>query len=150
MAFCFIGDLLDAAEQVVTVEGNKKFEIIFEIAGASQPWPEIKEKYGTHRLLVECKNTDEPTDADFNKLERDMRALDVHVAFMAYRSAGREPKGKTLEYQRGIYINSKKENIIITLSDGFFLQSLDKKSKEKWRKNLNALWRDHMERWLPT
>jgi hypothetical protein len=150
ISLCFIGDLLNAQEQVVTKDGNKKFEIIFDIMGNNSPWPEIKNKYRTHRLLVECKNTDEPTDADFNKLVRDMLALDVHVAFMAYRGTRREPQGKVLEYQRATYINSKKENIIVTISEVFLIQCLSKKTNEKCRNNLNALWRDHVERWLPT
>jgi hypothetical protein len=150
VSLCFIGDLLNAEEQIVTAYGNKKFEIIFDIIGNNLPWPEIKDKHRTHRLLVECKNTDEPTDADFTKLVRDMQALDVHVAFMAYRGSRRESQGKVLEYQRSAYINSKKENIIVTLSEAFLLQCLDKKTIGKCRNNLNALWRDHVERWLPT
>lgn len=147
---CFVGDLLNAEDQISTASGGKKFEIIFDIIGEEPPWPEIKEKYRTHRLLVECKNTDEPTDADFSKLDRDMQALDVCVAFMAYRGSLRESTGKVLTYQRSTYINSKKERVIVALSDGFFRQCLDKNTPEKTRKNLNALWRDHVQRWLAT
>ena len=150
VSVCFIGDLLNGEEQIVTADGNKRFEIIFDIIGNNLPWPEIKDKHRTHRLLVECKNTDEPTDADFTKLVRDMQALDVHVAFMAYRGSLRESKGKVLEYQRAAYINSKKEIIIIAVSEAFLLQCLGKKTVEKCRNNLNALWRDHVERWLPS
>ena len=119
MSHCFIGDLLNAEEQIEVVGGNKRFEIMFDIMGASLPWPEIKGKYETHRLLVECKNTDDPTDADFSKLHRDMQSLDVHVAFLVYRGTSREPKGNTLKYQRGIYINSQKRDVIVTLSEIF-------------------------------
>jgi hypothetical protein len=48
------------------------------------------------------------------------------------------------------YINSKKENIIVTVSEAFLLQCLGKKTVEKCRNNLNALWRDHVQRWLAT
>jgi hypothetical protein len=152
MSLCFVGDLLNAEEQVRTSSGGKRFELIFDIIGDQPPWVEIKSKYHTHRLLVECKNTDEPTDADFSKLDRDMQALDVGVAFMAYRGVSREPraKSKLLEYQRSVFINSKKERVIVALSEGFLAHCLDKKSSEKCRNNLNALWRDHAERWLPT
>ncbi len=150
MAFCFVGDLLNAEEQISTANKGKRFEVIFDIIGQRPPWPEIQEKYRTHRLLVECKNTDEPSDADFSKLDRDMQALDVGVAFMAYRGNFREPRGKVLEYQRAAFINSKKERIIVTLSDAFFIQCLQKNTGEKTRNNLNALWRDHVQRWLAT
>jgi len=147
---CFLGDLLNAEEQIATANLGKKFEMIFDIIGTEPPWSEIKGKYKTHRLLVECKNTDEPTDADFSKLDRDMQALDVFVAFMAYRGSRRESSGKVLEYQRSVYVNSKKERVVLTLSDAFFLQCLEKKAPDKMRNNLNALWRDHVQRWLAT
>ena len=150
ISLCFVGDLLNAEEQITTVNLGKRFEIIFDIIGDQPPWPEIKGKYRTHRLLVECKNTDEPTDADFSKLDRDMQALDASVAFMAYRGANRESKGKVLEYQRAAFINSKKERIIVTLSEVFLVQCLEKKTSEKCRHNLNSLWRDHVQRWLAT
>jgi hypothetical protein len=149
MSLCFVGDLVNAEEQVATSGGGKRFEIIFDIIGDKPPWIEIKTKYSTHRLLVECKNTDEPTDADFSKLDRDMQALDIGVAFMAYRGARRESKGKVLEYQRSVFSNSKKSRVIVTLSEAFLKLCLDKKSSEKCRNNLNALWRDHVQRWLP-
>jgi hypothetical protein len=150
MSLCFVGDLVNAEEQITTSGGGKRFEIIFDIVGDTPPWTEIKTKHKTHRLLVECKNTDEPTDADFNKLDRDMQALDVGVAFMAYRGAVREPKGKVLECQRSVFINSKKSRVIVTLSEAFLRLCLDKRSTEKCRNNLNALWRDHVQRWLPS
>jgi hypothetical protein len=150
LSMCFVGDLLNAEEQRITANLGKRFEIIFDIIGEDPPWPEVKGKYRTHRLLVECKNTDEPTDADFSKLDRDMLALDVSVTFMAYRGSRRESSGKVLEYQRSVYINSKKQRLIVALSDAFFRQCLEKKTPERTRKNLNALWRDHVERWLPT
>ena len=150
MSLCYIGDLLNAQGQIVTIDGNKKFEIIFDIIGNEPPWQEIKGKYNTHRLLVECKNTDEPTDADINKLVRDMNSLDVHIAVLAYRGPIRESKGKLLDYQRAAYVNSKKQDIIIALSEVFLLQCLKKESNAKCRHNLNKLWRDHVERWLAT
>ena len=148
LSLCFIGDLLNAQEQIVTVDGNKKFEIIFDIIGTEPPWLEIKNKHHTHRLLVECKNTDEPSDADINKLVRDMNALDVGVAILAYRGLLREPKGKLLEYQRAAYTNSGRKIIILALSEVFLIQCLNKESNLKCRNNLNKLWRDHVERWL--
>jgi hypothetical protein len=150
LSLCFIGDLLNAEEQILINSGTKKFEMILDIIGTEPPWGEIKDKYHTHRLLVECKNTDEPTDADFNKLVRDMNALDVHVAVMAYRGQYRESSGKVLEYQRAAFINSKKQDLIITLSEAFMLRCLEKGTNVKCRNNLNKLWRDHVERWLPT
>lgn len=150
VSLCFVGDLLNAEEQISTASFAKRFEVIFDIVGEQPPWAEIKGKYRTHRLLIECKNTEEPTDADFSKLDRDMQALDVSVAFMAYRAARREPQGKVLERQRSAFINSKKERVIVTLSEAFLLQCLQKKTAEKNRNNLNALWRDHVQRWLAT
>jgi hypothetical protein len=150
VALCYIGDLLNEEEQIATVGGNKRFEIIFDIVGGDPPWTEIKEKYRTHRLLVECKNTDEPTDADFTKLVRDMQSLDVHVAFMAYRGCRREPQGKVLEHLRSAFINSNRESIIVALSESFLIQCLGRNTVAKCRGNLNALWRDHVERWLTT
>lgn len=150
ISLCFIGDLLNAEEQVQTKEGSKRFEIIFNITGSHAPWPEIAQKHRTHRLLVECKNTEEPTDADFSKLDRDMQALDLYVAFLAYRGSSREPSGKVLERQRSVYINSNRCRMIITLSEAFLRQCLEKKTHDKCRSNLNKLWRDHVERWLPT
>lgn len=150
ISFCFMGDLINAEEQITTGTLSKKFEMIFDIVGNQPPWQEVRYKYNTHRLLVECKNTDDPTDADFSKLHRDMQALDIRVAFMAYRGNSREPQGKMLDYQRSIYNNSKRESIILTLSDVFFKNCLAKKLLEKRRQNMNTLWRDHLERWLPS
>ena len=111
VSLCFIGDLVNAEEQITTSSMTKRFEVIYDIIGEEPPWSEIKLKYGTHRLLVECKNTDEPTDADFTKLDRDMAALDVNVAFMPYRGTAREPTGKFLAYQRSlITITRNKES----------------------------------------
>src|ERR1035437_6116724 len=150
ISLCFIGDLVNAEEQIQTQDMAKRFEVIYDIIGSDPPWSEIKLRYGTHRLLVECKNTDEPTDADFTKLDRDMAALDVKVAFMAYRACAREPKGKVLSSQRSVFINSKKERVIVTLSEAFLLQCLSKRGSSKCRNNLNSLWRDHVHRWLAT
>jgi hypothetical protein len=150
LSVCFIGDAVDVQDQISTVDGSKRFEMIFDIIGRLPPWTEMREKHKTHRLLVECKNTQDPTDADFAKLTRDMRALDVHVAFLAYRGPRREPQGKTLERQRSAYINSRKEDVVVTLSAVFLQQCLGKKNVERCRKHLNSLWRDHVERWLPT
>lgn len=150
LSICFMGDLLNAEEQITTGTLSKRFEMIFDIVRNTPPWGEIRDRYGTHRLLVECKNTDEPTDADFSKLARDMKSLDLHVAFMAYRGARREPHGKVLEYQRSHFINSNRKDIIVTLSDAFLLQCLEKRSVEKCRNNLNSLWRDHVQRYLAT
>jgi hypothetical protein len=150
MSFCYTGDIINAEEQITTGSLNKRFEIIFDLVSGQPPWAEIKDKYNTHRLLVECKNTDDPTDADFNKLHRDMQSLDIRVAFLAYRGTSLEPSGKLLEYPRGIYVNSKKQNIIVVISDRFFAKCLEKKNLEKRRANLNTLWRNHLERWLLT
>ena len=150
LSLCFIGDLLNGEEQIRSANNSKIFELIFDIISDAPPWHEIKNKYETHRLLVECKNTDEPTDADFSKLTRDMAALDVRVAFMAYRGKCREPKGKVFEHQRAAYINSNRKQIIITLSEVFLLQCLNKSGPEKCRNNLNSLWRDSVQRWLTT
>jgi hypothetical protein len=149
-----IGDRHNTVQRLyrglMVLEQAEREKVIFDIIGEQPPWLEIKAKYRTHRLLVECKNTDEPTDADFSKLNRDMQALDVDVAFMAYRGTRREPRGKVLDHQRSAFINSKKERIIVTLSEVFLIQCLEKKTNEKSRQNLNALWRDHVQRWLPT
>ena len=150
MSLCFIGDLVNAEEQITTGNLSKRFEVIFDIVGNEPPWPEIKGKYRTHRLLVECKNTEEPTDADFSKLDRDMLSLDVDVAFLAYRGSGREPRGKVLDYQRFAFINSNRRRIIVALSQVFLIQCLNKQTAKKCRQNLNKLWRDHVERWLAT
>jgi len=72
-----------------------------------------------------AKNTEEPTDADFQKLVRDMNALDVQVAFMAYRGKKREPSGKVLDYQRAAFINSNRRLVILTLSETFLLQCFE-------------------------
>src|ERR1035441_2398447 len=69
LSLCFTGDLLNSEEQISTQDGGKRFEVIFDVVGNEPPWPEIKGKYRTHRLLVECKNTDEPTGADFTRSE---------------------------------------------------------------------------------
>jgi hypothetical protein len=150
ISLCFVDDLVNAEEQIRTANQSKQFEIIFEITGSHPPWPEIAAKFRTHRLLVECKNTDAPTDSDFTKLVRDMESLDLYVAFMAYRGASREPQGKVLEHQGAVYINSNKRRVIVTLSEAFLRQCLEKKTHAKCRNNLNKLWRDHLERWLPT
>jgi hypothetical protein len=150
VSLCFIGDLLNAEEQIVAASKIKRFEVVFDIIGEEPPWAEIKLKYKTHRLLVECKNTDEPTDADVTKLDRDMAALDVNVAFLAYRGATREPRGKLLAYLRSGYINSQKQRVIVSLSEAFLLQCLSKKNNAKCRQVLNSLWRDHVQRWLAT
>jgi hypothetical protein len=150
ISLCFIGDLVNAEEQITVGNQSKRFEVIFDIVGTEPPWPEIKGKYRTHRLLVECKNTEEPTDADFSKLDRDMLSLDVDVAFLAYRGSGREPQGKVLEYQRSVFINSTRRRIIVALSQVFLIQCLNKQTARKCRQNLNKLWRDHVQRWLAT
>ena len=147
LRIAFIGDLTNLEEQIQTSDGNKKFEIIFDVVGEQPPWTEIKGKYETHRLLVECKNTEEPTDADFNKLTRDMQSLNIRVALLAYRGLRREPRGKMLDYQRAAFVNSNRQNVIVSLSDSFFLQCLEKPNKSS--KNFNTLWRDHLHRWLP-
>lgn len=145
---CFAGDLVNSESQIATAGGDKRFEMIFDIFGKDAPWEEIKTKHGTHRLLVECKNTDDPTDADFSKLVRDMDALDLCVAILAYRGAKREPSGKLLDYQRSRFNNSGRKRIIVAVSEGFLRLCLDKKTVEKCRHNLNILWRDHLQRWL--
>ena len=150
ISLCFIGDLINAEEQITTGNQTKRFEVIFDIVGNEPPWQEIKGKYRTHRLLVECKNIEEPTDADFSKLNRDMLSLDVDVAFLAYRGSGREPRGKVLEYQRSAFINSNRRRIIVALSEVFLTQCLSKQTTSKCRNNLNKLWRDHVQRWLAT
>lgn len=148
ITLCFVGDLLNGEEQITTSGGTKRFELIFDIIGDEPPWTEIKQKFRTHRLLVECKNTDEPTDADFVKLDRDMQALDLGVAFMAYRGQRRESTGKILERQRSVFVGSNRSRIVVTVSDAFLKQCLEKTDPEKCRKNFNALWRDHVHRWL--
>ena len=148
MDAAFAGDLVNAETQIKATDGAKRFELIYDIMGDVAPWQEIKAKYGTHRLLVECKNTEIPTDADFSKLVRDMEALDLRVAFLAYRASGREPQGKVLDQQRSRYTNSNKERIIVAVSEGFLRQCLGKKTVIKCRNNLNSLWRDHVQRWL--
>jgi hypothetical protein len=145
---CFAGDLVNSESQIPTAGGDKRFELIFDIFGKDAPWEEIKAKHGTHRLLVECKNTDDPTDADFSKLARDMEALDLCVAMLAYRGVKREPTGKLLDYQRSRFNNSGRKRIILAVSEGFLRLCLGKKTVEKCRHNLNILWRDHLERWL--
>ena len=148
MAICFGTDLINLDDQIRTVLGDKRFELIFDINCDEAPWGEIKGKWGTHRALIECKNTEDPSDSDFSKLERDMVSLDLNVVFMAYRGDKREPSGKFLQHQRTRYINSKKEHVIIALSENFLLQCLKKKTLEKCRNNLNKLWRDHATKWL--
>ena len=150
LALCFVGALLNAEEQIATQDGGKRFEVIFDVVGNEPPWLEIKSKYRTHRLLVECKNTDEPTDADFTKLDRDMLSLDVDVAFLAFRGSSREPRGKILQHQRAAFINSNRRRIIVALSEVFLLQCLEKQTSKKCRQNLNKLWRDHVHTWLAT
>ena len=150
LSLCFMGDLLNAEEQILTQDGGKKFEVIFDVVGNEPPWPEIKDKYRTHRLLVECKNTDEPTDADFTKLDRDMLSLDVDVAFLAFRGLSREPQGTMVKHQRSVFINSNRRRIIVALSEVFLLQCLEKQTSKKCRQNLNKLWRDHVHIWLAT
>lgn len=145
----FSGDLLNSEGQVAITGGAKRFDVLFDIPGQDPPWGEIKGKYATHRLLVECKNTDAPTDADFSKLVRDMDTLDFKVAFLAYRASSREPNAKVLGYQRSWYQNRKKECLIIAVTEGFLLQCLKKKTIKQCRRNLNALWKDHTQRWLP-
>jgi hypothetical protein len=148
MEVCFLGDLLSAETQIVTADRDKRFEMIFDIAGVESPWSEIKDRYRTHRLLVECKNTDDPTEADYLKLLRDMNSLDLAVAFLAYRGPKREPDKKVCNRLRDVYLNNGKNRIIIVLSEKLFELILGKQSVEKRRQNLNALWRDHLERWL--
>ena len=148
MSTAFAGDLVNAESQIPNTMGTKRFEIIYDIVSAEPPWQEITGRHETHRLLVECKNTDTPTDADFSKLLRDMDALDLQVAFLAFRSTSREPKGKILEYQRSRYINSSRKRIIIVVTEGFLTQCLRKRTEVKCRQNLNSLWRDHVQRWL--
>jgi hypothetical protein len=148
MEVCFMGDLMSAESQIVTADRDKRFEMIFDIAGVESPWAEIKDKYRTHRLLVECKNTDDPSESDYLKLLRDMNSLDLAVAFLAYRGPKREPENKVRTRLRDVYLNNGKNRIIIALSEQFFEWILIKKSVEKCRQNLNALWRDHLERWL--
>lgn len=146
----FTGDLLFSQKQITIPGGGKRFEMMFDIYGKEPPWQEIKGKYGTHRLLVECKNTEIPTDEDFSKLLRDMDSLDLNVAILAYREIKREPGVKVLAHQRSRYQNRKKEKVIIAMTQGFLLQCLTKKSTEKCRKNFSVLWRDHIQRWLLT
>ena len=144
----FPGELVNSETQIKNADGSKRFEIIYDIAGGMPPWAEMKEKHKSHRLLVECKNTEIPTDSDFNKLIRDMDSLDLQIALLAYRGAMREPTKKMLEHQRSRYNDSKKTRIILAVSEGFLLQCLQKKTLDKRRQNLNSLWRDHMHRWL--
>jgi hypothetical protein len=66
------------------------------------------------------------------------------------RGVAREPTGKFLAYQRSLYINNKKQRVILALSEAFLLQCLSKKNSTKCRQNLNSLWRDHIQRWLAT
>lgn len=145
---CFPSDLLNVEEQISTSTGNKRFEMVFDIVSQDPPWSEIKGAHKTFRLLVECKNTDEPTDADISKLVRDMQALNFHVSVLAYRGSKREPHGKLLEHLRAAYANSNPKAVIMACSEPFLVQCLSKKSQDKCRSNLNSLWRDHMHRWL--
>ena len=145
---CFSADLTDSEAQIRVASGEKRFEMIFDIYSDEPPWQEIKDKYRTHRLLVECKNTEEPTDADFSKLVRDMAALSLSVSFLAYRGSKREPSGKILEYQRSRFNEGGRKIIILAISEAFLLQCLQKKHALKCRHNLNMLWRDHLQRWL--
>jgi hypothetical protein len=144
----FSGDLIFSEEQITIPGGSKRFEMMFDIYGQEPPWEEIKGKYRTHRILVECKNTEVPTDDDFSKLMRDMESLDLNVAVLAYRETKREPSLKVLEHQRSRYQNSKKEKVIIAMTQGFLSQCLTKKTTKKCRKNFGVLWRDHIQRWL--
>jgi hypothetical protein len=150
MATCFVGDLTGDETQIISGTGTKRFEIIFDVVGNQPPWAEIRDAYKTHRLLVECKNTDEPTDADFAKLDRDLQSLGTSVAFLAYRGDKREPKGKALASIRSVFVNSNRSRVIMVMSDPFLLQCLDKRTPEKARQNLNSLWRDHVQRYLTT
>lgn len=147
---CFSGDLLNSESQITAEQAGKRFEIIYDVCSNEPPWNEIKERYKTHRLLIECKNTDQPTDDDFSKLDRDMASLNLNVAFLAYRGTLREPTGQFLQYQRARFINSNRERVIIAVSQAFLLQCLHKKSVDKCRNNINSLWRDHLHRWLTT
>ena len=145
---CFMGDLLFPEDQVQNHDGSKKFEIIFDINGKDAPWSEIKDNFATHRLLIECKNKEIPDDADFSKVDRDMGALNLNVAFIVYRADKREPKIDVLKYQRSRYQDSGKRKVIVSITDAFLLQCLKKNDEKSVRVNLNKLWRDHMERWL--
>lgn len=148
METCFAGDLVNVESQISATSGDKRFEMIFDIYGKDAPWEEIKSKYETHRLLVECKNTEEPSDDDFSKLVRDMEALGLAISFLAYRGLKREPSGKLLVYQRSRFNESGRKRIIVAMSEAFLLQCLQKRTVAKCTQNLNTLWRDHMHRWL--
>jgi hypothetical protein len=145
----FFSDLVDCRSQVNAEIAGKRFEILFDIVGEEPPWNEIKSKYGVHRLLVECKNTDTPSDADFNKLERDMDSLDLNVVVLAYRSTKREPQGDVVRQIRSRYASSGKTHVILCVTETFLTQCLTKGGEQKARENLKKLWRLHVEQYLP-
>ncbi len=149
MEVIFVGDLVDSEDQVIAQEGRKRFELIFRIASDDSPWAEIKDKYKTHRLLVECKNTEEPSDADVSKLGRDMESLGLDESCLVYRNTQREPSGKLVKAIRSRYQNSGKSRVIIAVTEGFLRGCLAKSTVQKCRKNLDSLWRLHVERLLP-
>lgn len=148
ISLCFHDDLLDPMEQVPSSDGGKKFEILFDIVGSQPPWAEFKDRYHVHRLLVECKNTEYPSEDDFLKLKRDMDSLGLHIALMAYRGRAREPDRRILAWQRALFQNSQQRQVIVAMSQAFMVQCLGRRAVDKRRKNLNKLWREHMETWL--
>lgn len=146
-ATCFIHSLTNAERQIPAGEPLKKLEIVFDIIASHAPWEEIKVKYSTHRLLVECKNTENPSDDDINKLVRDMEALGVRVALLVYRSQRREPAGDIVKRLRAQHMNSGRSRVILGVTTAFLQQCL-KKNEDSCNTAMRKLWRDHMERWL--
>jgi hypothetical protein len=145
---CFVCELAHGESQIKAEEGGKRFELVFDIVGDGLPWSEIKGSFQTYRLLVECKNTEVPTDADVQKLLRDMKSLGIRVAVLVYRSPSLEPSGDPLKLIRGVYHNENKALVIVAVTHSFIMQCLRDKDK-KCREKLGKLWRNHLERWLP-
>jgi len=144
---CFYDDLNEPIEQIA-VEGMR-FECIFEIKDSTAaPWNEITSTYKTFRVLVECKNTEAPSNEDYDKLGRDMDALNLNVAFLAYRGEKREPNKEVILQLRGRYAHWRREKVIIGITDAFLRQILAKDDGQLRRRDLSKLWRSYLEQWL--
>jgi hypothetical protein len=148
LQICLLGDIASPEEQISSSNISKRFELIFDIKSKESFWEEIKGKYQSHRLYVECKNTTNPTDADIGKLVRDLKSLNLSVGFLVYRDEKKEPSKDVLDIIRRYYSNENRKIIILAITDNFLINVLRKNSLEKSRNQFNVLWRNHLERYL--
>lgn len=117
--------------QIKSGDSSKRFELVFDMRGSVLAFDNLIQLAKAEKILVECKNTMKPTDADVNKTHRDLMSLNINCALLVYRSEKIEPEGAIVRTLRDFYQNTKKEYVIFGITDKLLCNLLRKKSENK-------------------